>query len=328
MKTKNLKKTYSFHFSALFFTFFLICFGFFLSKNSYAQDKKEKKEKKEKDKIVRVSSKVEILMEGDYTQNSMKEKAIQACKIQAMGDEFGYAIIQGINTQTKSVTGASVMTTSKLNEVSNTLVKGEWISDDAGYPKTKFSIRDKGDKQEIWLECEVRGKARKIQESKVSFETFTYNCQEPQKCNTGQFKHEESMYLYFKTATKGFLSVFMLEDGLVHRLLPYTQMQDTYESVVPVEADKEYLLFSPKHRDYFPDYPLVDEYEMQTQEDGSPVSNLVYVIFSTKPFAKPLLTEKDNFKVIDLPKFQEWLNKNQGLDKNLQVKRMSVTVNK
>lgn len=283
---------------------------------------------KRKNKPVRVSAKIAVLMEGNYSKTEIKNKAVQAAKIKAMGDEFGYAIIQGINTQTSSTSGDAVMTSTNISEVSNTMVKGEWVADDAGYPKTRFSIRDKGDDQEIWLECEVKGVARELQEARVDFQAFTYNCREPEKCGTQAFRENDSMFLYFRTPASGYLSVFMWEKGLVYRLLPYAQMKDTYESVVPVEADKEYLLFSPEHRDYFEEFHLVDEYGLTLPEDGEPLSNVVYVIFSPAPFHKPVLEEEDGIKYLELLTFQNWINKNKGLNKNFQVSKFNIVVNK
>jgi hypothetical protein len=287
--------------------------------NSWAQ---------KRDKGVPVEANIEVLMEGNYSKAEIREKAIQAAKIKAMGEKFGYSIIQGINTQTKSSSGKEVMTMTSISEVSNTTVKGEWVSDDEGFPKTRFVVRDKGEEQEIWLLCEVRGRARKLEQVQVAFEAFPYNCQEPRKCNNGQFRHQDSMFLYFKTPVSGYLSVFMLEEGLVYRLLPYSQMRETYESVVPVLADKEYLLFDPTHRAYFAGFGMVDEYGLETNAEGEPLSNMLYIIFSTQPFNKPALSEKDGLKTIELPQFQEWLNKNRSLDKNFQVSQFSITVNK
>lgn len=281
-----------------------------------------------KEKIVRVSAKIEVLMEGNYSKEALKQKAIETARIKAMGDEFGYSIVQGVNTQTKTLSGQTVLTTSALNEVSNTMVKGEWISDDKGFPTTKFTVREKNGDQEIWLECEVKGRARKIAEAKVNFETFTYKCkEEPKKCATTQFKENESMFLYFKSATKGFLSVFMLENGKVFRLLPYREMENEYESWVPVITDKEYLLFSPENRNYFQGFGMVDEYGLTLAEDKTPLANMIFVIFSEKQFKKPLMEESDGFKTLSLPKFQEWLNQNKGLDKTFQIQRIPISVN-
>jgi hypothetical protein len=287
-------------------------------------------QKNKKEKLVKVEAKIQVLMEGSYSKQQIQEKAIQAARIKAMGDVFGYAIIQGINTQIKTSSANGVMTSTSINEVSNTMVKGEWVTDDKGFPRTKFYIKDQGDEQEIWLECEVKGAARKIEEAEVDFESFAFNCQEPHKCNSGQFKHNDSMFLYFKSPTSGYMSVFLQEEGLVYRLLPYKQMQEDYESTVPIEADKEYLLFSPEHRDYFKGFADVDEYGLETRPDGEPLSNFVYVAFSKKPFNKPKLSlhEDSGIKVIDLEEFQGWVNKNKGLDKDFQVKRFSITVNK
>lgn len=283
---------------------------------------------KSKNKTVRVSAKIEVLMEGTYSKDAIKQKAIEAARVQALGEQFGYAIVQGINTQTKSQSGDVVLTSGKLTEVSNTLVKGEWIEDDKGYPKTQFVIKDKDDDQQIWLLCEVSGKARAITEAPVQFNSFTYKCNEPEKCPTSEFKHGESMFLYFKSPVKGYLSVYLQEEGKVYRLLPYRQMKDEFESHVPVEADKPYQLFSPNHVDYFANYPLADEYGLELHPDGTPLANLVYVVFSTTPFVKPLLQpDEQGILTTDVKSFQNWLNKQKGLNKTFQFSRLPVVVN-
>ncbi len=282
----------------------------------------------QRQKLINVEAKIEVRMEGNYSKADIEQKAIQAAQIQALGEEFGYAIVQGINTQTRSTSGNNVMTTEQLSSVSNTLVKGEWIKNTAGFPKLRYTLKEKGDTQEIWLICEVKGQARAIEQAEVLFETFAYSCQEPRKCNSGQFAHGESMFLYFNTPVKGFLSVFMQENGVVYRLLPYAQMDGNFESHVEVEADKEYFLFSPQHRNYFKGFPLVDEYGLETYEDGEPLANLIYVVFSTKPFNKPTLREVDGIKTVDLNDFQNWINRNRGLDKNFQVSTFGIVVNK
>ena len=147
---------------------------------------------------------------------------------------------KSINTQSSNISGNQILTNSKLIEISNTLVKGEWIADEKGYPKTEFVIRNtKDDDQQIWLLCEVRGTGRAIVEASVDFKTFTYSCDEPEKCASNLFKDGQSLFLYFKSPVKGYLSVFMQEAGEVFRLLPYRDMTSDYESCVPVEADRK-----------------------------------------------------------------------------------------
>ncbi|NJO00713.1 MAG: DUF4384 domain-containing protein [Bacteroidia bacterium] len=192
--------------------------------------------------------------------------------------------------------------------------------------QNRFVIRDKGDDQEIWLLCEVQGRARAIEQAEVNYEAFAYNCDEPLKCNSGMFKNHDSMYLYFKTPVSGYLSIFMLEDGLVYRLLPYAQMNSDFESYVPVKADEIYHLFNPAYRNYFEGFPMVDEYGLTTYEDGEPLSNMIYVVFSPKPFQKPLLNQQDDLKYLELIDFMEWLNQNRGLDKDFQVKQFNIVI--
>lgn len=291
---------------------------------SLAQKKKNKK--KNEPEVARVSAKIEVLMEGNYSKSEIEQKAIQAARIKAIGDIFGYAIVQGISTQTVTTSGDEVMTTSRIQEMSNTVVKGEWVADEEGFPTTRYTLRDKGDNQEIWLICEVKGLAREIAEAKIDLETFAYNCPDPENCKDGMFKHHDSMYLYFRTPLKGYLSVYMLEDGLVYRLLPYAQMGEEYASTVPVEADKEYFLFDPSYRKYFEGFSMVDEYGLETYEDGETLANFVYVVFSTEPYKKPILSEQGGIKYLEANDFQLWLNKNRALTPEFHVKQFNITI--
>jgi len=56
--------------------------------------------------------------------------------------------------------------------------------------------------------------------------------------------------------------------------------------------------------------------------------NRIFVVFSSNKYNKPLLTEKDGLKALDFKKFQVWLNKNKGLDKNFQTQLIDVVIKK
>lgn len=307
----------------IFILFFLLTT---LSGLAFAQKRKKDKKKKQETEVARVYSKIEVLMEGNYSKAEIERKAIQAARVQAIGNVFGYAIVQGISTETKTTSGSEVMTTSRVQEMSNTVVKGEWVADEEGYPTTRYTLRDKGDTQEIWLICEVKGLAREIAEAKVELETFAYNCPDPENCNSGIFKNHDSMYLYFRSPVKGYLSVYMLEEGLVYRLLPYAMMDGDYVSTVPVEADKEYFLFDPSYRDFFKGFTMVDEYGLETYEDGEMLSNFIYVVFSTESYNKPILTNREGIKYLEAEDFQKWLNKNRALTSNFHVNQFNIII--
>ena len=101
----------------------------------------------------------------------------------------------------------------------------------------------------------------------------------------------------------------------------------------PVKADKEYVFFSDKIKNYNPENHnfTVDTYQLTTEKDVD--LNRVFVIFSEKPLIKPklntrgekqVLTEKDIKAGYAIPKsvpsadFQKWLIQNRSY-KNTQI---------
>lgn len=285
----------------------------------------------EAQRIVSVSGKSQILLNDSYCIGEVKKMAVDKAKINALERAYGRVIIQGTSTYIENIkTGEKVKTNTKMNTIANSMVKGEWIKTKQN--KLEWVVRKKDDgRQELWLVCEIKGAARELKDSKVDFEVFTMNCNNNEgKCKTEQFKSTEELYMQFKTASKGYLNIFMEESGVVYRLLPYPHMHESYEDAVPVKADQPYTLFSEKHHEYFknstPDEIL--EYIMTTG-NKSQLFNRIFVVFSKKPFKKPLLTEHSTgLKVIAPDKFQKWLGTNRVINKSFQVKNIDITITK
>ena len=250
-------------------------------------------------------------------------------KINALEKAYGRVIVQGTSTYIENITtGEKVKTNTKMNTIANSMVKGEWIKTKSS--KLEWVVREKSNGgQELWLMCEIRGSARELKENKVDFEVFTMKCNKtPNECKASQFRNGEGLFMHFKTASKGYLSIFMEESGKVYRLFPYTNMDEAYQNAVPVKADHAYTLFSEQHKDYFqkstPDEIM--EYLLSTG-DKSQLFNRIYVVFSKKSYKKPLLSEGDHgLKTIIPAKFQKWLGANRAIDKSFQVKNIDVTV--
>lgn len=280
-------------------------------------------------RTIAVSGKSQILLNDSYCIGEVKRMAVDKAKINALEKAYGRVIVQGTSTYVENIiTGKKVKTNTKMNTIANSMVKGEWVKTKKTSLEWVVREKTKGG-QELWLMCEIKGSAREIKESKVDFEVYTMNCNtNPDKCKTEQFKSREELYMHFKTASKGHLSVFMEESGTVYRLFPYPNMHESYQNAVPVKADQAYTLFSEKHYDYFknstPDETM--EYIMTT--GGKPqLFNRIFVVFSKKAFKKPLLSEHETgLKVISPDKFQKWLGTNRAVDPLFQVKTLDITI--
>lgn len=280
-------------------------------------------------RTIAVNGKSQILLNDSYCIGEVKRVAVDQAKINALEKAYGRVIVQGTSTYIENIiTGKKVKTNTKMNTIANSMVKGEWIK--TKKTSLEWRVRQKAQGgQELWLICEIKGSAREVKESKVDFEVFTMNCNtNPNKCKTEQFKSREEMYMYFKAASKGYLSVFMEESGTVYRLLPYPNMHEAYQNAVPIQADQPYTLFSARHYEYFkkstPDEIM--EYIMATGSKPQ-LFNRMFVVFSKKAFKKPLLSEHSTgLKVTTPDKFQKWLGANRALDPLFQVKTLDITV--
>lgn len=275
--------------------------------------------------------------------SELKKNLKELATINALENAYGTAVIQGntINVQGKSDgSKAGSNNQSSFNIIGNTIVKGEVVEElECKYSDDYRTTKVEGKKIEHrYIKCTIKAKAREIEDAPVVFEAYPVAC-ENSKCKTNSFKTKDAMYFYFKSPVSGYLSIFIDNNKTSDRILPYSKVPADFENGIPVEADKEYIFFSNKFN-YFPDKPvLVDELEMSTDQEQE--SDLLFVVFSTKPIAKPSL--KENFTIENLtaeeikkrytvPKsmgssdFQRWKVQNMVLRKDMRVVGMPITI--
>jgi len=289
----------------------------------------------QKQAVESVRGKSEILLEDSDCIGTVKQRAIDLAKLNALEQAFGKVIVQGTQVYIQNVqTGEMVETSTVMNTIANSMVSGEFIEEKVN--RLEWVLRSKPTRttdmqQELWLLCEVEGKARKISNSKPDFEITTLRCPDV-ACRTEVFKNDERFYLRFKSPIAGHLSIFMkdFEEDVVYRILPYQKMKDDWESTVPVKADMEYIFFSQAaHKVQFPEIPayLVDPISLGTSEEQ--LFNRLYIVFSPTPFVKPALeakAEHNYFKTAAFEPFQRWLNKNRGRNPEFQLQVIDITI--
>lgn len=175
-------------------------------------------------------------------------------------------------------------------------LKGEWLK------TNNESIREelrklknpdgKGAKTEVWLVFDIEGKVREITTPTVDFKFAPSNCLDL-NCETSDFKNGDSFFLHFKTPVDGYLSVYLASTEEVFRLLPYSEMPSQYLHNVPVRSDVQYLFFSPTTaQEYFEGFHYYYTDEIMLDTDLDQEFYKLYVIFSEKPFSKPILDEE------------------------------------
>lgn len=268
-----------------------------------------------------IEASVLLKAESHSCIGEMHNQALKEAKLKALADTFGTVVQQGVQTTVGS--GAQGV---KSESVIDTQVKGEWvktISEELEWILRKEPV---GKKQEqvLYLKAYVKGKARALETSHVDIIAKTLNCDDDIECETTFFKNEEPVYLYLRSAKKGYVNIFLNEDDEVYRLLPYQTME---QEAIKIQADKDYFLLSASANTLEGVEAMdVDEYYL---ENGHLAQKFyqIYVVFSEKEFDKPHLdTSQEGVKFIRKKKFQKWLLKNKRFNPYFQESMIPVTV--
>lgn len=262
---------------------------------------------------------------GEYTYygpwtispKEAEDKAIEEAKIQAIADAFGTLVDMHSASLIQNEDGKSSSSFFSLGESS---VKGEWLADKKA-PETSVWIEQKD--KFIVARAKVWGEAREICSAPVDINALLQR-QTDGKHDEDHFHHGDNIYLSFKSPSKGYLAVYLIDGkGNPYCMLPYAEDED---GQFPVEANKSYLLFSEKHSkggEKCEEYSMLCEKEMDEQ-------NIVYIIFSPNKFTKA--NDEESNEVVDVKgkleqkpralsneNFQKWLLRCRRADKDMQV---------
>ena len=249
-----------------------------------------------------------------------KQLAVDKARIEAIGKEFGTLITQDAYNQ-MSEKGDYFL------QLSTAELKGEWVKD-LTPPEVKLVDVDRSD---IFIyEAKVKGLARAVKNEAVDFETLMLrNVADKQSADT-YFKEGDKFYLYFKAPANGYLAAFLIDEQQdVYQLLPYENMAN---GLLEVKHDKEYYFFSTRH-----DTQYAHEDGMVVTCGSDPFElDRIYVIFSPKPFVKPVTGGTEAIQdgelllppKLSLKDFTSWMAKVYGRDKHMSRKVMRIKISK
>ena len=280
-------------------------------------------------KKFKTKGEAQIRIENDMSKDAARTKARELAIVNAIENVLGTYVEQETNIDISQ--GQA-----NFKIIGNNRVKGEWLETDKEEFKEESRLSEKkGNKEfEVWLTCQISGSVREILKPKLDFQAEPLSCPKS-NCRTTDFGNGEQLYVYFRSPSSGFLSIYAVQDDqTAYRLLPYQEMEAPYEDAIPVKADYEYIFFSqqPGHS-YFSDFSIykVDEMVMETTKDKEFMQ--LYMVFSTEKFSKPIL---NSGKVVEqglLPKsltqsrFEEWIQNNRiyNPDFNYEVINLSIS---
>ncbi len=263
---------------------------------------------------------VSVKGESTYYDDGTKSKvecmrlAAEQARIDALAKKFGTIVSQDI-LQTDRISGNKEH--NDFLALSSTEVKGEWIADD-GEPEYEFS-RDA--QENLVVFCRVKGKAREISNDSSPFEALVLRNGTDRRNADNLFRDGDDMFLYFRSATDGFLAVFLEdESGKVYLLLPYPMDSRTR---VPVVKDNDYLFFS-RGSDTSGDNSLVEEIMLTAPYNVE--YNRLFVMYSPESFSRPVMEKDGGLPHMSSADFSKWLVKTRRNDPRMGVKAMNLQI--
>ena len=236
-----------------------------------------------------------------------RQTALSRAQIQALGDEFGTVVAQHNATLMNNTNGS---THTDFTSLSSSDVKGEWL-ETIGEPKYEISY----EQGMLVVKCSVTGKARAIVAKQNNYVAKIL-------CNGIEDRNEGEN---FKSATKGYLAVYLIDDNKnAYCLLPY---QSSKDGKVEVDANTRYVFFNQKTAQPLFNSSDVDEYTMTC--DKASETNYIYIISSPNPFIKAIDNAVEGLpRELKYDDFQKWLSKNRTADKDMQVEIKTIVVKK
>lgn len=271
--------------------------------------------------IVRIETTYEYVSNRpDESPEQAKNNAFEAAKQKALEEHFGLDVTAITNTllinrneRKESESKSNVLS------MSETAVRGEWIE----------TIREQvleqtyDDKTGFWIvRVRVEGRARNYAAEKADIQyTLVKDVQDLESPVT--FRDGSDIFLRFSSPVAGYLCVYLVdEEQNAFCLLPYMSRQTGSH---PVDANKDYIFFSPLYDKDAQEYTLNCE--------RSSEQNILLVIFSPNEFTKAAdIQGGKNFRDEQLPReltyeaLLKWLARNQIKDPEMLVRRSILTI--
>lgn len=264
-------------------------------------------------KICTVTGTYTYYAEMDQTPKEAKRRALEGARLQAIADEFGTVITQATHT---GISMSNAYEQSYFSQLSDTEVKGEWISD-IGEPKYDISFAQ----GMLIVKCTVEGKARALSNEAADFSALILRNGVEAKFADVNFRPGDDMFLQVTTPIDGYLAVYLVDETPeAFCLLPYLNNATGQQ---PVKHNTRYVFFSQseaQHGEVADEYTLTCDHEVE--------HNTIYVIFSPQPFIKALDTQMDAGlpRQLSYNDFSKWLTSCRRKDPKMGVKVIHIEI--
>lgn len=265
-------------------------------------------------------------VEGEYTfyapdnvsMAEARKMALDRAMTTAIANEFGTLVSQN---STSYIKNGETDSQTQFYSIGGSEVKGEWIRT-IGEPEYEISY----EQEMLVVKVKVKGEAREIVTLPVDLDVRTLKGSPDLKYESGEFYHNDDIFLYFKSPENGYLAVFLLDETTseVSLLLPYEQ---SGLSAYPVKRGRPYIFFSEKTCDKS-ESDIVENYVMMCS-NADIEYNSIYVVFSPNKFTSPLSKHRRlDVPTIAYKEFNQWLVSNRKHDKEMNVQTIPLKIKK
>lgn len=244
-----------------------------------------------------------------------KRVALDRAKIQAIADEFGTIVSQSTSTVISNKNG---QTDTQFFSLGGSDVKGEWI-ETIGEPDYDLKF----DNHFLIIKCSVIGRIRETNQQNFEIEAKLLKNGLTANFESYDFRDGDSIYLQFASSYDGNISIYLLQNENVYKLLPYKRSLD---QEFTVESGRDYIFFSKATE--IKGSNLVDEYELYADNEID-IANIL-ILYSPQKIGTDAFNDKlyDEPSSLDIKTFNKWLINKRNRDAYIKVKNLSLTIHK
>jgi hypothetical protein len=284
-------------------------------------------------KVKKESGEFTMRVETSMSEDEALRKCRELAQINAIENAFGKVVFQGNSTYIQNTNGEKTETSNVFNFMADSYVNGEWLKTED--EKVEYFNEKDGSR---WVKVSVEGRIREKIMANPSFVINTLTCP-ALHCKSGFFNNGQNLYLYYKGAKDGYITVFFDDPNSkeTFRLLPYQNSKN--QVCFPVKADVDYFFFS-KANDYTSEADVIDELELEAVTSMDQYK--IFILFSPQPFDKPILNDKTKEvlqkktieqgytspKSLKSEAYQAWMQNIRIANSSIELQTTYITVNK
>lgn len=242
------------------------------------------------------------------TQTETKATAMERAIAEALANEFSTVVNAETWSDLRNSTDASQVDIWRLG---SSVVRGEWLETISGPDYNLIT-----DGNAIAIEVRLRGRVAPLSARTIDLHIATLRGGTDGIYESQRFKSGDRLEVRFGAPVDGSLLLFLDDsEGTVCQLLPFAGQK---AGAMAIKAGERYHFFHDTDDSWIEQYQLSTDKELER--------NTLYVIFTPNHIVKPMTTESNRIRFMSTDSFRDWLSHQRGIDKDLQVRAIPLTI--